>query len=67
MTESAPNLPELLPTSEPESIHSYISEFAAINAGSMSPFGDDVEFPLPVSHLSYRHPGPADRPRLAGD
>jgi succinate dehydrogenase / fumarate reductase iron-sulfur subunit len=48
-------------------IESHISEFAADVAGSLSPFGDDIEFPLPVERLGYRHPGPANRPALAGD
>ena len=36
-----------------------------ILAGAMSPFGADLEFPLPIDQLWYRHPGPADRPNLA--
>ncbi len=44
----------------------HVSELAAENAGAMPPWGD-VEFPLPVEHLSYVHPGPDDRPNLAGD
>ena len=32
-----------------------VSEFAASISGALSPFGD-VEFPLPVEHLSYVHP-----------
>lgn len=48
-------------------IESHISEFAADVAGSLSPFGDDLEFPLPLERLSYQHPGPANRPALAGD
>jgi succinate dehydrogenase / fumarate reductase iron-sulfur subunit len=48
-------------------IHAHIDEFAADVAGSLSPFGDDIEFPLPLERLGYRHPGPANRPALAGD
>jgi hypothetical protein len=48
-------------------IESHVSEFLSDVAGPLSPFGDEVEFPLPVSRLSYRHPGPANRPALAGD
>jgi len=44
----------------------HVSEFAANSAGAMSPFGDDVLLPLPVSQLRYAHPGPEDRPHLAG-
>ena len=29
-------------------------------AGSASPFGDDRDFPLPVSDLSYQHPTPPE-------
>ena len=47
--------------------HSAVSEFAANVAGSLSPFGDDVEFPLPSENLGYRHPRPVNRPALAGD
>jgi hypothetical protein len=71
MTDSTPNLPEpyraVSPTAAPVEAEFHISEFAAEFAGGMSPFGDDVEFPLPVERLGYRHPGPADRPHLAGD
>jgi succinate dehydrogenase / fumarate reductase iron-sulfur subunit len=51
----------------PDSFHDHVSEFAANVAGSLSPFGDDVEFPLPPSHLNYEHPGPENRPALAGE
>jgi hypothetical protein len=44
-----------------------ISEFAADHAGGLSPFGPDVEFPLPLERLRYKHPSPADRPHRAGD
>lgn len=43
-----------------------VSELAADSAGAMSPFGPDVEFPLPFDRISYRHPRPEDRPHLAG-
>jgi len=49
------------------SFEAHLSEFAADMAGSLSPFGQDVEFPLPAERLGYRHPGPANRPALAGD
>ncbi|RZU50185.1 succinate dehydrogenase / fumarate reductase iron-sulfur subunit [Krasilnikovia cinnamomea] len=35
-----------------------VSELIASNAGGPSPFGDDQEFPLPGSELTYRHPAP---------
>jgi succinate dehydrogenase / fumarate reductase iron-sulfur subunit len=44
-----------------------VSEFAAEVQGGLSPFGDDVQLPLPADALTYRHPGAADRPRLAAD
>jgi succinate dehydrogenase / fumarate reductase iron-sulfur subunit len=33
-----------------------VSEFAFDRAGAASPFGDDVEFPIAVEALTYRHP-----------
>ncbi|MDT4938912.1 MAG: hypothetical protein QOG80_2583 [Pseudonocardiales bacterium] len=42
-----------------------ISEFAADHAGALSPYGPEVEPPLPVERLRYRHPGPEARPHLA--
>jgi succinate dehydrogenase / fumarate reductase iron-sulfur subunit len=44
-----------------------VSEFAAEVQGGLSPFGEDVQFPLPPEEIHYRHPGPEDRPHLAGD
>ncbi|MEO6955108.1 MAG: hypothetical protein ABI137_00060 [Antricoccus sp.] len=32
-----------------------VSEFAATRTGALSPFGDDIKFPLPPSALSYEH------------
>ena len=43
------------------------TEFAAERPGPLSPFGEDVEFPLPPDKVAYVHPSAADRPRLAGD
>ena len=61
--------PQRTPIAAPAegTFHAELSEFAANVAGSLSPFGQDVEFPLPLDKLSYRHPGPANRPALAGD
>jgi succinate dehydrogenase / fumarate reductase iron-sulfur subunit len=42
--------------------HLPISEFAAEVQGGLSPFGEDLEFPLPPEQVAYRHPGPEDRP-----
>jgi hypothetical protein len=43
----------------------HVDEIAADVAGPMSPYGPDIEFPLPVERLLYRHPGPESRPHLA--
>jgi hypothetical protein len=43
----------------------HVDELAADQAGSLSPFGPDMQFPLPIEHIRYTHPGPADRPYLA--
>lgn len=44
-----------------------VNELLSNKAGSQSPFGDDISFPLPVESLFYSHPGPDNRPHLAGD
>ena len=44
-----------------------VNELLSNKAGSQSPFGDDITFPLPVELLHYAHPGPENRPYLAGD
>ncbi len=49
---------------EPE-VDFHISELATMNAGAMAPWGD-IELPVPHELLNYEHPGPADRPNLAG-
>lgn len=36
--------------------HLPVNEFLFDRAGAGSPFGDEVEFPLPTDHLVYRHP-----------
>lgn len=41
-----------------------LSEFASEVQGSLSPFGTDLRLPMPVELLTYRHPGPEDRPHL---
>ena len=63
MASTAPRLPEQFRAPAPDDFH--VSELAADQAGALSPFGTDVEFPLPVEALHYTHPGPADRPHLA--
>jgi hypothetical protein len=44
-----------------------VSELAAPAPGASSPFGDDLELPLPLETLHYSHPTPAERPNLAVD
>jgi len=43
----------------------HVSELAADMAGGLSPFGPEVEFPLPLARIRYKHPSAADRPHLA--
>ena len=47
--------------------HLPVTELAAERPGPLSPFGEDVEFPLPPDKVAYVHPSAEDRPRLAGD
>lgn len=44
--------------------HESVSEFTSEIQGAVSPFGEGLEFPLPLDGLGYRHPGPEDRPNL---
>ncbi|MDP9117957.1 MAG: hypothetical protein M3O28_12000 [Actinomycetota bacterium] len=69
MASTAPRLPEQYkpPRSggDLEVGDFHVSELAADVAGSLSPFGQELEFPLPLDQLRYVHPGPASRPHLA--
>lgn len=47
--------------------HLPVSELVSERSGPLSPFGEDVEFPLPPEQVSYVHPSAADRPNMAGD
>jgi succinate dehydrogenase / fumarate reductase, iron-sulfur subunit len=47
--------------------HLPVSELASERSGPLSPFGEDVEFPLPAEKVLYVHPGPDDRPSQARD
>jgi hypothetical protein len=38
--------------------HLPLTEATFDRAGAPSPFGDDLQFPLPVSNLTYVHPSP---------
>jgi hypothetical protein len=42
--------------------HLPVSEFLSERPGPLSPFGEDVEFPLPPEQVAYVHPSAADRP-----
>jgi hypothetical protein len=44
-----------------------VNEQLSDKSGSQSPFGDDLTFPLAAEELYYRHPGPDNRPHLAGE
>ena len=63
---SPANLPEPYRVGIEQPSDFRVDELAGDLAGSFSPFGQDVEFPLPLDKISYVHPGPADRPNLAG-
>jgi hypothetical protein len=62
---SEPRTPEqfLVPATRNDDFH--VNELAADKAGGFSPFGIEVEFPVPPETLRYRHPAPEDRPHLA--
>ena len=62
MAGTTPRLPEQF-RSAPEGDDFLVSELVSEAAGAHSPFGD-LEFPLPTSALTYRHPEPANRPNL---
>jgi hypothetical protein len=68
MAGTSPRPPEQYYYQEPhqhELTDFHVNELAADQAGGLSPFGPDREFPLPIDKIRYTHPGPADRPRLA--
>jgi succinate dehydrogenase / fumarate reductase iron-sulfur subunit len=63
---STPRLPERTRAKIVPDDDFTVSEVAADVAGALSPFGRELDFPLPVERLRYRHPGPDARPHLAG-
>jgi len=66
MAGTAPRVPE--PYREAPALRVgdfHVSELAADMAGSLSPFGPEIEFPLPLDRLRYTHPSRSDRPHLA--
>ncbi|MFN2518224.1 MAG: hypothetical protein ABR604_04130 [Jatrophihabitantaceae bacterium] len=65
MASTAPGLPEHRDPAATRVGDFHVSELASDMAGSLSPFGPEIEFPLPLARLRYTHPSPADRPHLA--
>lgn len=66
MANTAPRLPEQFRGAVVAHVGDFhVDELAADMAGAMSPYGPELEFPLPVEQLNYRHPGPESRPHLA--
>ena len=65
MASTTPRLPEQYGATQNAPADFHVSELAADMAGSLSPFGPELQFPLPLEKIVYTHPGPADRPRLA--
>jgi len=63
MAGTSPRLPEQF-RSPSHAIDFTVSELVSDAAGSHSPYGD-IEFPVPVAKLLYKHPTPAERPHLA--
>lgn len=64
MADVTPRLPEQFTPREISETDFRVNELAADQAGSLPPFGPDVEFPLPIDQIRYVHPSPADRPNL---
>jgi hypothetical protein len=65
MASTAPGLSERRNSAELRVGDFHVSELAADMAGSLSPYGPEIEFPLPLSKIRYQHPSSADRPHLA--
>jgi succinate dehydrogenase / fumarate reductase iron-sulfur subunit len=66
MASTAPRLPEQFRGTTVKHIGDFhVDELAADMAGSLSPYGPELEFPLPPDQLRYQHPGPDARPNLA--
>jgi hypothetical protein len=51
----------------PKEGHLPVSELVSERAGPLSPFGEDVEFPLPADKVAYVHPTDGDRPNQVRD
>lgn len=64
MAGTAPRLPETFRDNSNDIENFNVSELVSDAAGAHSPYGD-IEFPVPVETLFYKHPTSADRPHLA--
>jgi hypothetical protein len=65
MASVTPRLPEPYRPANLNIGDFHVNELAADQAGSLSPFGPDIEFPMPIDQIRYQHPSAADRPHLA--
>lgn len=65
MAGTSPRLPEQYHHQEAVNLDFNVNELAADQAGSLSPFGPELQFPLPLDKIRYSHPTPEDRPHLA--
>ena len=65
MATSTPRTPEQLRNAQPPVRDFHVNELAADKAGSVSPFGPEIELPLPLDRITYTHPSAEDRPHLA--
>ncbi|MDQ6851421.1 MAG: hypothetical protein M3070_16075 [Actinomycetota bacterium] len=65
MADVTPRRPEQFTPRELTEVDFRVNELASDLAGAVSPFGPDVQFPLPVHKIRYVHPTAADRPHLA--
>ena len=66
MASIAPRLPERARGANPMHVGDFhVNELASDMAGALSPYGQEVEFPLPLHKIRYQHPGPENRPHLA--
>jgi hypothetical protein len=62
---TSPRLPEQYHHQDVEITDFHVNELLADHAGSLSPYGEDANFPLPLNKVNYTHPTAADRPNLA--
>jgi hypothetical protein len=65
MASSTPRTPEQFRDPDLNVGDFHVNELAADKAGALSPFGPELDFPLPLDKIRYQHPSPADRPNLA--